>query len=123
MADMVRGISAVVRNLEKMSKDIEAGARKARLRAGGELEREYVANIDSMKIVDTGYYKESAAWKEVDDIVEVGAIKEGSDVEYAHLLEVGTSKIVARPALQTAVELARQKYPKMIIEDVKAEIL
>jgi len=33
MADMVRGISTVVRNLERMSKDIETGARKARLRA------------------------------------------------------------------------------------------
>ena len=123
MADMVRGISAIVRNLEALGKDIEVGARKARLRTGGELEREYVSQIEEMDIVDTGRYKESVGWTEVGDIVEAGSgVKEGSEIEYAHHLEFGTSKMAARPALQAAVEIVSQKYPDMIIEDVKAEI-
>ncbi len=124
MTDMIRGIGAVVRNIEALDKQIKAGARKARKRAGGELEREYVKNIDDMKIVDTGAYKESVGWQEVGDEVEVGSgVKEGSEIEYAHYLEFGTSKMAARPALQTAVETMRGKYPGIVIEDVKAEII
>lgn len=123
MTATVRGISTVVRNLDELGKDVEAGARKARLRTGGEIEREYVKNIDDMKIVDTGRYKDSAGWTEVGDIVEAGSgVKEGSEVEYAPHLEFGTSKMAARPALQGAVETVRARYPKMIIEDVKHSI-
>lgn len=123
MTATVRGISTVVRNLDELGKDIVAGARKARLRTGGEVEREYVQNIEDMDIVDTGRYKDSAGWAEVGDIVEAGSgVKEGSEVEYAPHLEFGTSKMPARPALQVAVETVRAKYPDMIIEDVKKEI-
>ena len=122
MADMVRGIGAVVRNIQAMDKKIRAGARKARMRAGGEIEREYVKNIDDMNIVRTGRYKDSAGWLEVDDVVEVGSgVKVGSEVEYAHHLEFGTSKMAARPALQMAVETVKGKYPDMVIEDVTTE--
>ena len=123
MADTIRGISAVMRNLDNRGTKIVAGARKARLRTGGEVEREYVANIDTMDIVDTGTYKESVKWIEVGDIVEAGSgVKEGSEIEYAHYLEFGTSKMAARPALQMAVDTVRQKYPDMVIEDVKMEM-
>ena len=119
MADMVRGIGAVVRNLEKMSKDIEAGARKARLRAALEIEREAVAEVP----VDSGRLKGSIMTQEVGDVLEVGSgVKAGSEVEYAHYVEFGTSKQRAHPYLQPAVEIVRQKYPDMVIEDVKAEI-
>ena len=119
----IRGISTVVRNLERLDKQIKDGARKARLRAGGEVEREYVQNIETMDIVDTGLYKESTGSQEVGDVVEAGSgVKEGSEIEYAHYLEFGTSKMAARPALQKAVETVKPQYPNMIIEDVKHEI-
>ena len=120
MADMVRGISAVVRNLEKLSKDIEAGALKARMRAALEIERDAVAEVP----VISGRLKGSINTQEVGDVVEVGSgVKAGSEVEYAHKVEFGDEHRAAHPYLQPAVDLARQKYPKMIIEDVKAEIL
>lgn len=120
---MVRGIGAVVRNLERLDKQITAGGRKARLRAGAELDREYVLTIEEMDIVDQGTYKGSAGWKEIGDVVEVGSgVKEGSEIEYAYHLEFGTSKMAARPALQTAVETMRGKYPGIVTEDVKTEI-
>ncbi|MEA3397798.1 MAG: hypothetical protein U9R05_10090 [Chloroflexota bacterium] len=120
---MIRGISAVVKNLDKLSKAIEEGGRKGQMRTGLELEREYVSNIDDMGIVDTGRYKDSAGTQEVGDVVEVGSgVKAGSEVDYAHKLEFGSPGRAARPALQVAVETIRQKYPKMVIEDVKAEM-
>ena len=123
MTATIRGIGSVVRNIQALDRQIKDGARKARLRAGGELEREYVQNIETMDIVDTGTYKNSAGWQEVGDVVEVGSgVKVGSEIEYAHYLEFGTSKMAARPALQSATEIVRHKYPKMVIEDVKVEM-
>jgi len=119
MADMVRGISTVVRNLERMSKDIETGARKARLRAAMEIEREAVAEVP----VDTGRLKGSISTREVGDIMQVGSgVKAGSEVEYAHKVEFGGPHQAAHPFLTPAVELIRAKYPDMIISDVEAEI-
>ena len=120
MSGTIRGISTVVRNLERLDKQIKDGARKARLRAAMEVEREAVAEVP----VDSGRLKGSIMTQEVnDELVEVGSgVKAGTEVEYAHYVEYGTSKMAAHPYLQPAVEKVRQKYPKMIIEDVQTEI-
>ena len=119
MADTIRGISAVVQNLEKLDKQIVAGARKARMRAALEIEREAVAEVP----VDSGRLKGSIMTQEVGDIIEVGSgVKAGSEVEYAHYVEFGTSKQAAHPFLQPAVEIVKQKYPDMVIEDVQMEM-
>jgi len=116
----VRGVNAVVRNIESLDEKIKDGARKARLRAAFEIEREAVVRVP----VDTGRLKGSIMTQEVSaDTIEVGSgVKAGSEVEYAHKVEFGTSKQAARPFLQPAVELVKIRYPNMIIEDVQAEI-
>lgn len=119
MTTTVRGISTVVRNLEKLSKDIEAGTRKANMRAALEIEREAVSRVP----VDTGRLKGSIGTQEVGNIIEVGSgVREGSEVEYAHFVEFGTRNMAAQPYLQPAVEAVRAKHPDMIIEDVRSEI-
>ena len=119
MADTIRGISAVVRNLEKLDKQIVAGARKARMRAALEVEREAVAEVP----VDSSRLKNSIMTQEVGDIIEVGSgVKAGTEVEYAHFVEFGTSKMAAHPYLQPAVEIVKQRYPDMVIEDAKMEM-
>lgn len=119
MTAIVRGISAVVRNIGALDKQIKAGARKAQMRAALEIEREAVAEVP----VDTGRLKGSISTQEVGNIVEVGSgVKAGSEVEYAHKVEFGTQHQAAHPYLQPAVETVRAKYPDMIIEDVRAEI-
>lgn len=120
MADAIRGISAVMKNIEALGKEIEAGARKAQMRAALEIESEAVAEVP----VDTGRLKDSISTQEVGGTIEVGSgVKAGTEVEYAHFVEFGTSKRAAHPYLQPAVEIVKQRYPKMIIEDVKMEIL
>ena len=117
---MVRGIGTVVRNIQALDGQIKAGARKARMRAALEIEREAVAEVP----VDSGRLKGSIGTQEVGDITEVGSgVKAGSEVKYAHFVEFGTSKQAAHPYLQPAVEIVRAKYPDMVIEDVKAEII
>jgi len=119
MTVTVRGISAVVHNIEQLSKDIEAGVRKAQLRAAFEIEQEAVANVP----VDTGRLKGSISTQEVGDTIEVGSgVKAGSEVEYAHYVEFGTQHQAAHPFLQPAVETVKAKYPQMIIEDVRSEV-
>ena len=116
---MVRGIGVVVRNLERLDKQINDGARKSRMRAAFEIEREAVAEVP----VDSGRLKGSIQTQEVGDIIEVGSgVKAGTELEYAHYVEYGTSKQAAHPYLQPAVEIVRGKYPEMVIEDVKAEV-
>lgn len=120
MTATIRGIGAVVRNLEKAQKQIEDGVRKAAMRTAFEIEAEAVSRVP----VDSGRLKGSISTQEVGDVIEVGSgVKAGSEVEYAHFVEFGTSRQAAQPYLQPAVEIAKQKYPNMIIEDVKAEIL
>jgi len=119
MSATIRGITTVVRNIQAIDKKIEAGARKARLRAAYEVEREAVGEVP----VDSSRLKNSIMTQEVGGAVEVGSgVKAGTEVEYAHYVEFGTSKMAAHPYLQPAVDAAKQKYPKMIIEDVKAEL-
>lgn len=119
MADMVRGIGAVVRNLERLDKQITDGARKAVKRAAFEIEREAVAEVP----VDSGRLKGSIQTQDVGDVTEIGSgVKAGTELEYAHYVEYGTSKQAAHPYLQPAVEIVRQKYPNMVIDDVKAEV-
>ena len=116
MAATVQGVSVVVRNLEALGKDIEVGVRKARMRAALEIEREAVAEVP----VISGRLKGSIMTQEVGDVMEVGSgVKAGSEVEYAHAVEFGTSKRAAHPYLQPAVEIVKHKYPDMVIEDVK----
>jgi HK97 gp10 family phage protein len=118
-ATTVRGVSAVVRNLQSLNKDIEAGARKATMRAAMEIEREAVSRVP----VDTGRLKGSIMTQEVGDVLEVGSgVKAGSEVDYAHTVEFGSSRQAAHPYLQPAVEIVKHNYPGMMIEDVKAEI-
>ena len=120
MTATVRGIQAVVRNLEKMDTQINAGARKAQMRAALEIEREAVAEVP----VDTGRLKGSIMTQKISDsLIEVGSgVKAGSEVEYAHKVEFGGPHQAAHPYLQPAVEIVKQRYPNMIIDDVKAEM-
>jgi len=112
MADMVRGISTVVRNLERMSKDIETGARKARLRAAMEIEREAVAEVP----VDTGRLKGSISTQEVGDIMQVGSgVKAGSEVEYACIYGARTS--VYSPDNRTSSYIGSYKYDDVLCKD------
>lgn len=121
MTATVRGIGAVVRNLQALNKDIESAARKASVRAAFEIESEAVSRVP----VDTGRLKGSIGTNQAGDIIEVGAgVREGSEIEYAHFVEFGTSNpnYPAQPYLQPAVEAVRAKYPDMVIEDVRAEM-
>ena len=119
MTDTIRGIGAVVRNIQALDKQIKDGARKATRRAAFEIEREAVAAVP----VDSGRLKGSIGTQELGGVVEIGSgVKAGSEVEYAHYVEFGTSVQAAHPYLQPAVEIVRQKYPGMIIEDVQMGI-
>ena len=119
MTATVRGISAVVRNLEKLDKQLNDGVRKARLRAALEVEREAVAEVP----VISGRLKGSIMTQEVDNIIEVGSgVEAGSEVEYAHKVEFGDPHRAAHPFLQPAVEIVKQRYPDMVIEDAKMEM-
>ena len=109
----------MIRNLEKLNTQIADGAHEARLRAGFEVEREAVAEVP----VRSSRLKSSISTQEVGDIVEAGSgVKAGSEVEYAHYVEYGTSRQRAHPYMQPAVEIVRQKYPNMIINDVQKEM-
>jgi len=119
MTATIRGISAVVRNLETLKKDIEEGTRKAAMRAAFEIEGEAVSRVP----VNTGRLKASIGTNEAGNIIEVGSgVRGGSEVEYAHFVEFGTRNMAAQPYLQPAVETIRSKYPNMVIDDVKAEM-
>lgn len=64
--------------------------------------------ITKEKLVDTGRYKGSVSYKEGDDHVVIG-----SNVEYAPYLELGTSKMRARPTLKPTVLNYRNTYKKL----------
>lgn len=115
----VRGISAIVKNLELVGEAIESSAIDAQMKAALEVEREAVLIVQ----VDTGRLKNSVDVQKVGDVVEVGSgVKAGTRVNYAHFVEFGTSRSRAYPFMRPAVEKVRSKYPQIVIDEVKMEI-
>jgi len=115
MTISIRGIQTVVRNLEKLEKNITTGALKAEMWAGYMVVNEAVRIHDPH--VDTGRLKGSIDAVRVGEIVEAGSgVVAGSEVEYAAKHEY------QYPYLQPAIEIVRQRYSGMIIEDVRAEL-
>lgn len=64
--------------------------------------------ITKNKIIDTGRFRNSATYKEQKDSVIIG-----SNVEYAPFLELGTSRMKARPTLKPAVLDYGKTYKKI----------
>lgn len=119
MTVIIRGIGAVIKNLEKLNDQLEKGTRKAQMRAALEIEREAVNIVP----VDSSRLKNSIDVQTVGDILEVGSgVKPGTGVEYAHYVEFGTVHQAAQPYLRPAVEIVRGRYPDIVISDVTKEI-
>ena len=64
--------------------------------------------------VDTGRLRNSISWAVLDDSVYIG-----TNVEYAPYVELGTSKMAARPYLRPAVTDHVDKYKAVVRNELK----
>ena len=64
--------------------------------------------------VDTGRLRNSISWAVLDDSVYIG-----TNVEYAPYVELGTSKMAARPYLRPAVTDHVDKYKAIVRNELK----
>lgn len=71
--------------------------------------------ITTKKVVDTGRFRNSVNYQVGEDEVIIG-----SGIEYAEFLELGTSKMEARPTLKPTIEEYRETY-KNIAEQIMKE--
>lgn len=70
--------------------------------------------LTDQKAVDTGRLRNSVSWAILDDSVYIG-----TNVEYAPYVELGTSKMAARPYLRPAVTDHVNKYKAVIRNEMK----
>lgn len=70
--------------------------------------------ITAKKVVDTGRFRNSLNFKVNNNEVIIG-----SGVEYAEYLELGTSKMKARPTLKPTIEDYRESYRRIIEQEMK----
>lgn len=91
--------AAVIRALTKIGILAEGYAKKA---------------LTDQKAVDTGRLRNSVAWAILDDSVYIG-----TNVEYAPYVELGTSKMAARPYLRPAVTDHVDKYKAVVRSELK----
>ena len=96
----VIGLPVLLAALDAKATEIETlGKREATLAAADKVRAEWVSNISSEGLVDTGRYRDS-----VGVVEDGGAVFVTTDVPYARFLEHGTAYIAPHPVAERALE-------------------
>ena len=91
--------------IEAMHADIQKGLKTVGLKAEGYAKK----NLTAKRAVDTGRLRNSISHQNDSDTVYVG-----TNVEYAPYIEMGTSKMAARPYLGPSITEHANEYKEII---------